>query len=113
MVFLGDILINNIDCRHSFFHNINLVSVSKNRRYILSFIAQKNQVEILFKNLRFLKERGYVILTVKSRSIDVTKQPSKIFREVEEKLKQKLRIIDQKELDPFEKDHALFICQKK
>src|SRR3989344_4341685 len=72
-------------------------------------IAQKNQVEILFKNLRFLKERGYVILTVKSRSIDVTKQPSKIFREVEEKLKQKLRIIDQKELDPFEKDHALFI----
>ena len=76
-------------------------------------IAQKNQVEILFKNLQFLKPRGYALIAIKSRSIDVTKQPQRIYREVEEQLKEKLKIIDKKELDPFQKDHAMFICKKK
>lgn len=76
-------------------------------------IAQKNQVEILFKNLQFLKEKGYAIIAIKSRSIDSTKNPRKVFAEVEEQLKQKLKIIDKRELDPFERDHILFICQKK
>ena len=76
-------------------------------------IAQKNQVEILFKNLQFLKPRGYALIAIKSRSIDVTKQPQRIYREVEEQLKEKLKIIDKKELDPFQKDHCFFVCQKK
>jgi len=76
-------------------------------------IAQKNQVDILLKNLQFLKPKGYVLIAIKSRSIDVTKSPQKIYKDVEEKLKEKLKIIDKKELDPFEKDHCLFICQKK
>ena len=76
-------------------------------------IAQKNQVEILFKNLEFLKPKGYVLIAIKARSIDVTKSPIKIYREVEEQLKEKLKIIDKKELDPFQKDHCFFVCQKK
>ena len=72
-------------------------------------IAQRNQVDILFKNLKFLKQKGYVIIAIKSRSIDVTKSPQRVYREVKEKLK----IIDQKELDPFEKAHILIVCQKK
>jgi len=76
-------------------------------------VAQKDQVEILFKNLQFLKNKGYVIIAIKSRSIDTTKNPRKIFIEVEEKLKQKLRVIDKKDLAPFERDHMIFVCQKK
>ena len=76
-------------------------------------VAQKNQVEILIKNLEFLKPKGYALIAIKARSIDVTKSPQKIYREVEEKLKEKLKIIDQKELDPFQKDHCFFVCQKK
>ncbi len=76
-------------------------------------IAQKNQVEILLKNLDFLKQRGYILIAIKSRSIDVTKHPQKVYKEVEEKLKEKLRIIDKKELGPFQKDHMFFVCQKK
>jgi len=76
-------------------------------------IAQRNQVDILFKNLKFLKQKGYVIIAIKSRSIDVTKSPQRVYREVKEKLKEKLKIIDQKELDPFEKAHILIVCQKK
>ena len=76
-------------------------------------VAQKNQVEILFKNLDFLKLKGYALIAIKAKSIDVTKQAQKIYREVEEKLKQKLKIIDKVELDPFQKDHCFYICQKK
>jgi len=84
-----------------------------NVNVIFQDIAQKIQVEILFKNLIFLNPKGYVVIAIKSRSIDVTQNPRKIFREVEEKLSSRLKIIDKRELDPFERDHILFVCQKK
>ncbi|HLC58465.1 MAG TPA: fibrillarin-like rRNA/tRNA 2'-O-methyltransferase [Candidatus Nanoarchaeia archaeon] len=76
-------------------------------------VAQKDQVEILLKNLDLLNPKGYVLIAIKSRSIDVTKNPRIIYKEVEEKLKTKLRIMDKKELDPYQKDHIFFVCQKK
>ena len=77
-------------------------------------VAQKNQLEIFLKNIDFfLKSGGYALLAVKARSIDVTKNPKQIFREVKEKLDRELTIIDYRELDPFQKDHAMFICKKK
>ncbi|MBS3100734.1 fibrillarin-like rRNA/tRNA 2'-O-methyltransferase [Candidatus Woesearchaeota archaeon] len=77
-------------------------------------VAQKNQVEIFLKNVDlFLKNGGYALLTVKARSIDVTKNPKQIFKEVKEKLEKTLTIIDYRELQPFQKDHCMFICKKR
>ena len=77
-------------------------------------VAQKNQVEIFLKNVElFLKDGGYALLAVKARSMDVTKQPRHIFKEVKERLEQTLTIIDYRELEPFQKDHCMFICKKK
>lgn len=77
-------------------------------------VAQKNQVEIFLKNIgMFLKDSGYALLAVKARSIDVTRQPKQIFREVRERLEKELTIIDYRELEPFQKDHTMFICRKK
>ncbi len=77
-------------------------------------VAQKNQVEIFLKNVDlFLKEKGYGLLALKARSIDVTKKPLQIFREVKAKLEKEMTIIDYRELDPFQKDHCMFICKKK
>lgn len=76
-------------------------------------IAQKLQIEILIKNLIFLKPKGYALIAVKSRSIDVTRKPAKIFEECREKLERYFRIIDWKTLDPLERDHAFFVCQRK
>ena len=76
-------------------------------------VAQKNQVEIFLKNAGlFLRNGGYALLAVKARSMDVTKQPKQIFREVKEKLEKALTIIDYRELEPFQKDHCMFICKK-
>ena len=77
-------------------------------------VAQKQQVEIFLKNVSmFLKKDGYGLLAVKARSVDVTKNPRQIFREVKEKLEKSLTIIDYRELEPFQKDHCMFICKKK
>ena len=76
-------------------------------------VAQKNQVEIFLKNAGlFLRNGGYALLAVKARSMDVTKQPKQIFREVKEKLEKALTIIYYRELEPFQKDHCMFICKK-
>lgn len=77
-------------------------------------VAQKNQVEIFLKNAKiFLKNDGYALLAVKSRSIDVVEQPKKIFKKVGEEIEKNLTIIDYRELEPFQKDHCMFICKKK
>ena len=59
----------------------------------------------------FLKNGGYAVFAVKSRSIDVTKEPRTIFAKVENELKKHFKIIDKKRLEPFEKDHMLFVLK--
>jgi fibrillarin-like pre-rRNA processing protein len=76
-------------------------------------IAQREQAEIFLKNTdMFLKKDGIGILAVKARSVDVTKQPAKVFEEVRQKLQRKLKIIDYKILDPYQIDHCIFVCKK-
>lgn len=82
--------------------------------FVFQDIAQKNQAEIFLKNVEmFLKKGGYCLLAVKARSVDITKKPGKIFNDVKAMLREKLEIVDYRELDPFEKDHALFVCKKR
>jgi fibrillarin-like pre-rRNA processing protein len=77
-------------------------------------VAQRNQVDIFMKNIDlFLKKEGYALLAVKARSIDVTKKPKQIFKQVKAELEKTLTIIDYRELDPYQKDHCMFICKKK
>ncbi len=77
-------------------------------------IAQKNQVEIFMKNCNaYLKSGGFGLLAIKARSIDVTRRPSDIFREVRIELEKHIAIVDYKELNPYEKDHAFFVCKKR
>ena len=76
-------------------------------------IAQKNQVDILLKNINmFLKKDGYAIIAVKARSIDVTKHPKQLFKEVRERLEKELIIVDYRTLEPYQRDHCLLICKK-
>lgn len=81
--------------------------------FVFQDIAQRNQVEIFLKNIdMFLKPGGFAMLSVKSRSIDVSKKPAQIFKQVKQDLEKHLKIIDYRELDPFEKDHAVFLCKR-
>lgn len=79
-------------------------------------IAQKQQVEIFLKNVHtFLKHGGFGMLAVKARSIDVLRRPQDIFKDIKRTLDNTpgIVIVDYRELDPFEKDHAFFVVKKK
>jgi len=76
-------------------------------------IAQPRQTEILIKNAElFLKEKGYVMLAIKARSIDTLKEPEKIFAQEIKKLKKAgFRILQDLRLNPYEKDHAFVLAE--
>jgi len=77
-------------------------------------IAQRDQAEIFIKNCNmFLKQGGFGILAVKARSVDVAKKPRIVFNEVRAFLEKNITIVDYRELDPFERDHCIFVCKKK
>ena len=77
-------------------------------------ISQRNQSEIFIGNTeKYLKEKGLGILMVKARSIDVSLKPKKAYEMVSQKLKENnLKIINQVNLSPYEKDHAAIIIEK-
>ena len=75
-------------------------------------IAQRDQVEILERNLRFLNPDGTVILIVKSRSIDVAREPARVYHDVESALRKKgLHVLGTVPLDPSQRDHAAVVAE--
>ena len=75
-------------------------------------VATDDQSEILIRNCRaFLKKNGRAMLSLKARSIDVTKDPGIIYKQEEEKLSRHFRILERIKLDPYEKDHAFFVME--
>jgi len=75
-------------------------------------VASPDQVQILIRNAqKFLKTKGFAMVAIKSQSIDVTKDPKKIYKESLEELEKYFEIIDKIELDPYEKAH-LFVVMK-
>ncbi len=76
-------------------------------------VAQPDETEIVIRNCKeFLKPKGYLMLAIKSRSIDVTKPPKEIYKNEIKKLKKSgFKIVDWKTLDPLEKAHAFIIAK--
>ena len=59
----------------------------------------------------FLKDGGYLFLVIKTRSIDVTKAPKKIIENEKNKLNKNFEIIQNIDLTPYDKDHAMVIAK--
>ncbi len=78
-------------------------------------VAQPDQTKILLDNAEhYLKENGFIMLALKARSIDVTRDPSEIFKKEIEVLKAKgFKVIQSIRLEPYEKDHAFILGVKK
>jgi fibrillarin-like pre-rRNA processing protein len=76
-------------------------------------IAQPEQAKVLANNAEyFLKSSGWVMLAVKSQSIDVTKEPSEVY-ELEVKVLEKhgFNIQQVVHLEPYDKAHAMIVAQ--
>jgi fibrillarin-like pre-rRNA processing protein len=76
-------------------------------------VAQPEQAKILADNAdAFLRQDGWVILAVKSQSIDVTKQPSEVYRREIETLETRgFTISDVVNLEPYDKAHIMVVAR--
>lgn len=76
-------------------------------------IAQKNQTEIFIRNSDMLKPGGVGFLAVKARCIDVSRAPEKIYGQCIDELEEAgFVILDNRDLGPYEKDHAMLVVEK-
>jgi fibrillarin-like pre-rRNA processing protein len=76
-------------------------------------IAQPEQAKILADNAElFLKPSGWIMLAVKAQSIDVTKEPTEVYKHEVKVLKDRgFRIEEIVHLEPYDKAHAMIIAQ--
>lgn len=76
-------------------------------------IAQPEQARVLADNADvYLKREGWIMLAVKSQSIDVTKEPAVIYEQEKKVLKNRgFRIQELVDLEPYDKAHAMILAQ--
>ncbi len=81
---------------------------------IYSDVAQPEQAKILADNADlFLKPKGSVIIVIKSRSVDVTMEPTDVFKqEITILEKRNFALVQAVRLEPYEKDHALVLLNR-
>nr|AIF25218.1 fibrillarin (flpA) [uncultured marine thaumarchaeote SAT1000_48_C08] len=86
-------------------------SVFKKVDIVYVDIAQPDQTDIAINNCKmYLKSNGYLFLVIKTRSIDVTKDPNKVISNEIKKLESLFEIKQIINLQPYDKDHAIVIA---
>ena len=78
-------------------------------------IAQPEQAKILADNADlYLKRGGEIMLAIKAQSIDVTKEPSEVYkREIETLKTRNFKIKEVIHLEPYDKAHAMIVAEFK
>jgi fibrillarin-like pre-rRNA processing protein len=79
---------------------------------VFADVAQPDQAEIVAKNAKwFLRKGGSVMLSIKSRSIDVIEKPQEVYRAQVKILEEwGLKVSQLIDLEPYEKDHAMALA---
>ncbi len=78
-------------------------------------VAQPEQATLIVDNARFfLKSGGYLFFAIKARSIDVTREPTEVYkREIETLKNGGFEIVDVVHLEPYDRDHAMVLGRYK
>ena len=114
-------LVNNLSSRINVFpiladarlpHSYRLLI--ENVDVVYCDIAQSEQARVLADNAQlFLRDGGSVLLAVKARSIDSTKEPEEVFREEVDVLRRReLKIKAVVPLEPYDRDHIMVLAEK-
>lgn len=76
-------------------------------------VAQPEQAKLLADNAdMYLKKHGRIMIAIKARSVDVTKEPADVYRQEMGVMESRgFKIIDIKDLAPFDKDHAMIVAR--
>jgi fibrillarin-like pre-rRNA processing protein len=76
-------------------------------------IAQPEQAKVLADNAdSFIKKSGWIMLSVKAQSIDVTKEPSEIYKQEVKVLEKRGFCVEEiVHLEPYDKAHAMIMAK--
>ncbi|MBI4154000.1 fibrillarin-like rRNA/tRNA 2'-O-methyltransferase [Candidatus Woesearchaeota archaeon] len=76
-------------------------------------IADPQETEIAIRNGIFLKEGGYLMIAIKSQSIDVTKKPEQVYKEEKEKLeKAGFKVLQLIDIEPYQEKHGFILARR-
>lgn len=81
---------------------------------VYSDCAIPDMTDVLIRNAKlFLKPGGWAMIALKSRSIDVTKNPKIVYKEEKRRLEAFFKVVDFVTLGPFERDHGFAVLKMK
>ncbi|WP_123537518.1 fibrillarin-like rRNA/tRNA 2'-O-methyltransferase [Halosimplex salinum] len=72
---------------------------------IVQDVATRGQAKVATANATFLREDGRLLMAVKARSEDVTRDPGDVFEDVLEELESTYEILETRRLAPHHDDH--------
>ncbi|HVP97564.1 fibrillarin-like rRNA/tRNA 2'-O-methyltransferase [Methanoregula sp.] len=76
-------------------------------------VAQPDQAAIALANCAFLKPGGHLILMLKTRSVDIRKEPEEVFRDTLDILiSAGITVSTSTWLAPYHQDHAAIVCTR-
>lgn len=76
-------------------------------------VAQRDQADIFLRNADLLRRGGTGFLMIKTRSVDVAAPPELVTAESVGALRRNgLEVLDERSLDPFQKDHVAVVVRK-
>lgn len=78
---------------------------------IVQDVAIRGQGEVALANRQFLRGDGRLVLSIKARSEDVTKEPERVFDAVRETLEEGYEILAAERLEPFHDDHLGIVAR--
>jgi fibrillarin-like pre-rRNA processing protein len=76
-------------------------------------VAQPDQAAIALRNCAFLRKGGHLILMLKTRSVDIRKEPAGVFQDTLDILiSAGITITESTWLAPYHQDHAAIVCTR-
>lgn len=72
---------------------------------IVQDVATRGQARVALANRRFLRDDGRLVLAIKARSEDVTRDPGAVFDRALAEVEDEYEILDSRRLEPFHADH--------
>ncbi|WP_247001009.1 fibrillarin-like rRNA/tRNA 2'-O-methyltransferase [Halosolutus gelatinilyticus] len=78
---------------------------------VVQDVATRGQARVAIENARFLADDGRLLLAVKARSEDVTRDPADVFDDVREELADAYEPLEDRRLDDYHADHLGLVAR--
>ncbi|PSQ59716.1 fibrillin [Halobacteriales archaeon SW_7_71_33] len=74
-------------------------------------VATRGQADVALRNRRFLADDGRLLLALKARSEDVTREPAAVFEDALDRLSSDYEVLATERLDPLHTDHLAVLAR--